>query len=110
MLRSFYKFFACGYAAIAIVLTVFSIASEVHSGERAGLRRMAFSGVEFTGTPFLDDISSDVTLDFLENDPTLPRRFFSARWQASCTYPRRPFSNSTALVTIVLTSGSMTSS
>ena len=87
MLRSFCKIFACGYALIAIVLTVFLLALEVRSAERAGLRRMAFSGVEFAGTPFLDDISSDVTLDFLEDDPTLPRRFFSARWHGFLYLP-----------------------
>ena len=86
-MRSFYKIFACGYAAIAIVLTVLLLALEVCSAERAGLRRMAFSGVEFAGTPFLDDISSDVTLDFLEDDPTLPRRFFSARWHGFLYLP-----------------------
>ena len=79
-MRGFYKIFACGYAAIAIVLAVFLLALEVRLTERSGLRRMAFSGVEFAGTRLLDDISSDVTLDFLEGDPTLPRRFFSARW------------------------------
>ena len=87
VLRSFYKIFACGYAAIAIVLAVFLLALEVRLTERSGMRRMAFSGVEFAGTPLLDDISGDVTLDFLEGDPTLPRRFFSARWHGFLYLP-----------------------
>ena len=87
MLRGFYKIFACGYAAIAIVLAVFLLALEVRLTERSGMRRMAFSGVEFAGTPLLDDISGDVTLDFLEGNPTLPRRFFSARWHSFLYLP-----------------------
>ena len=87
MLRGFYKIFACGYAAIAIVLAVFLLALEMRLTERSGMRRMAFQGVEFAGTPLLDDISSDVTLDFLEGDPTLPRRFFSARWHGFLYLP-----------------------
>ena len=81
MLRHRARIFASAYAAMTIVLTVFLLTLEVRSAEQAGLRRLAFSGVEFAGTPFLDDVSSDVSLDFLEDDPTLPRRFFSARWQ-----------------------------
>ena len=80
MTRRFARKFAYVYAAITIVLTVLLLTLEVRSAEQAGLRRLVFSGVEFAGKPFLDDISSDVTLDFLEDDPRLPRRFFSARW------------------------------
>ena len=80
MTRRFARKFAYVYAAITIVLTVLLLTLEVRSAEQAGLRRLVFSGVEFAGEPFLDDISSDVTLDFLEDDPRLPRRFFSARW------------------------------
>ena len=80
MTRRFARKFAYVYAAITIVLTVLLLTLEVRSAEQAGLRRLVFSGVEFADLPLLDDISSDVTLGFLEADPTLPRRFFSARW------------------------------
>ena len=79
-MRGFYKIFAYVCAAITIVLTVLLLTLEVRSAGQAGLRRLVFSGVGFAGLPLLDDISSDVTLGFLEADPTLPRRFFSARW------------------------------
>ena len=81
MTRRGAKIFACAYVATTIVLTVVLFTLEARSAERSGLRRLVFSGVEFAGEPVLDDIGSDVTLDFLEGDPTLPRRFFSARWQ-----------------------------
>lgn len=45
---------------IAIVLTVFLFTLEVRSAERGGLRRLAFSGVELAGTPFLDDRSHSI--------------------------------------------------
>ena len=81
MERRVAKIFACAYVATTIVLTVVLFTLEVRSAERGGLHRLVFSGVEFAGEPFLDDISSDVTLGFLEDYPALPRRFFSARWQ-----------------------------
>ena len=39
-----------------------------------------YSGPDFAGEPLVDRIAPEVTLDFLEADPDLPRRFFSARW------------------------------
>ncbi|MYD70505.1 MAG: hypothetical protein F4W89_07155 [Acidobacteria bacterium] len=81
------RVFATVYAAITVVLSVLLLALEAGLAERAGLRRLVFPGVEFAGTPVLDDISSDVALDFLEDDPTLPRRFFSARWQGFLYLP-----------------------
>ena len=39
-----------------------------------------FPDVGFAGTPVLADVSTEITLDFLDDYPELPRRFFSARW------------------------------
>ena len=44
------------------------------------MRLQVYSGPDFAGDPLDDRITRDVTLDFLEADPELPRRFFSARW------------------------------
>ena len=43
-------------------------------------RRQVFPDVGFNGTPLLDDVGTTITLDFLNDDPDLPRRFFSVRW------------------------------
>ena len=44
------------------------------------MRLQVYAGSELAGEPLVDRIAPDVTLDFLEADPELPRRFFSARW------------------------------
>ncbi|MYD70462.1 MAG: hypothetical protein F4W89_06930 [Acidobacteria bacterium] len=62
-------------AALSALLFVLSGAAD-----RTGVRRQVFSGVGFNGTPLLDDVSTRITLDFLNDDPGLPRRFFSVRW------------------------------
>ena len=48
--------------------------------ERTGLRRQVFPDVGFSGAPVLSDVAADIALDFLDDDPLLPRRFFSVRW------------------------------
>ena len=72
---------------VTIVLTVLLFVWNTHSTDLARVQRHVYSNVSFRGAPLLDDISNDVTLDFLNYDQRLPRRFFSARW---CTaYPNR---------------------
>lgn len=71
---------AVAYAAIAVALTGLFLILEERLSERTGLRRQVFANTGFTGTPLAADVSPDVSLDFLDDDPTLPRRFFSARW------------------------------
>ena len=48
--------------------------------DRTGLRRQVFPAIGFNGTPLLDDVRAAIDLDFLDDDPDLPRRFFSSRW------------------------------
>ena len=75
------KRFAGAYATLTVVLTAFLLVLGARAAEKDGLHRQVFPDVGFRGAPLLDDISNDATLDFLEEEPTLPRRFFSARWQ-----------------------------
>ena len=49
--------------------------------EQTGLRRQVWLTGDFEGAPFINDLSPGATLDFLDDDARLPRRFFSARWQ-----------------------------
>ena len=69
------------YAALTVIVTVSLLVFGPRAAERTGLHRQVFPEIGFRGTPLLDDISSGVTLDILDEDPTLPQRFFSARWQ-----------------------------
>lgn len=64
-------------AALTAALIVFGEALE----ERTGVARRVYPSVGFSGAPVLADFSSSVSLGFLDADPNLPRRFFSARWR-----------------------------
>ncbi len=74
------KHFAAGYALIAVTLSALLLVTGTLAAERTGMRLQVYSGPDFAGEPLVDRITRDVTLDFLEADPELPRRFFSARW------------------------------
>ena len=74
------KYVAASYASIAVALTALLLVVGPHAAERTGLRFQVYSGPTFAGEPLVDRIAPEVTLDFLEADPELPRRFFSARW------------------------------
>ncbi len=50
------------------------------AADRTGVRRQVFPDVGFNGAPLRDDIGDAISLDFLNDNPDLPRRFFSARW------------------------------
>lgn len=71
---------AVAFLGAAVTLTaVLSVAGPAAT-ERTGLRLQVFPEVGFSGTPLLDGVDPSITLDFLDDDPDLPRRFFSARW------------------------------
>ena len=72
---------AAGYVALAILLTVLLLTLGTRADQRIGVHRTVFPQVGFQGRPILNDVSRALTLDFLRDDPTLPRRFFSVRWQ-----------------------------
>ena len=74
------KYLAASYTSIAVALTALLIVIGARAGERTGLRLQVYSGPEFAGEVLVDRIAPGVTLDFLEADPDLPRRFVSARW------------------------------
>ena len=48
--------------------------------EHTGLHRQVWLANDFQGAPAINDVARGPTLDFLEDDPRLPRRFISARW------------------------------
>ena len=79
--RRVVKALACVLAAMTVVLTVLSLILGARANELTGLARQVYPETDFGGAPLLDDISTDVDLGFLDEDPALPRRFFSARWR-----------------------------
>ena len=68
----------CLAAAAGLTFLLFFLNLNVE--DRTGLRRQVFPEVGFQGAPLLDDIGNAIDLEFLDDDPDLPRRFFSARW------------------------------
>ncbi len=72
---------AVAYLVVAVALTGLLLVLEERLSERTGLRRQIFANTDFHGVPLAADVSPDISLDFLDDDPTLPRRFFSARWR-----------------------------
>ena len=69
---------ACLGAAAALTVLLFFLNSG--AADRTGVRRQVFPDVGFNRTPLIDDVGTSINLDFLNDDPDLPRRFFSARW------------------------------
>ena len=75
------KVLAGGYAVAAVALTAFLFFLDARVSERVGLHGEMYPNVGFNGTALVDGVSREVTLDFLSDDPALPRRFFSVRWR-----------------------------
>ena len=71
---------AGGSIGVAAGLTALLFVLSPGAADRTGVRRQVFPDVGFNGTPLLDDVGTTIALDFLNDDPDLPRRFFSARW------------------------------
>ena len=73
------RWWVVGYLATACLLSVLLFIVVASSG-RTGLKRRVFPDVDFAGTPVVADVSARIALDFLDDHPELPPRFFSARW------------------------------
>ncbi len=58
------------------------------AAERTGLTRRVYVGADLDATLLREDVTSDLTLGFLDEDPSLPRRSFSVRWQGFWYAPR----------------------
>jgi hypothetical protein len=69
--------------ATLIVLVLTGAAAWLNARPRLdhGLRQSVYQTAAFDGTPISQRTSSDLSLGFLDRDPSLPRHFFSARWE-----------------------------
>ena len=56
--------------------------------QQTGLHRQVWLVNDFQGTPAINDVARGPTLDFLDDDPRLPREFISARWRGYWYVPR----------------------
>ena len=80
------------YATVSVVLTALFLLLNANLAKKTGVNRIMYPEIEFGGVPLFADVSQDTTLDFLDETPGLPRRFFSVRWEGFWYVPgARPF-------------------
>ena len=76
------------YLGVAVVLTLVSAAVHGLIAPATGLVRTFYPETGFSGEPLFQDRTSELSLAFLDEDPTLPRRFFSVEWNGFWFLPR----------------------
>ena len=91
MLSSSKRWWGAAYLAVALACTIAWLLLDQRLAEQTGLRRQVWLTGDFQGVPFINDVSPGATLDFLDDDPRLPRRSFSARWEGSWYVPSSQF-------------------
>ena len=91
LLSSSKRWWGAACLAVALACTIAWLLLDQRLAEQTGLRRQVWLTGDFEGAPFINDVSSGATLDFLEDDPRLPREFFSARWQGYWYVPSSQF-------------------
>ena len=68
------------YLVVALTLTAADGLLHWVIAPPTGLIRTFYPDVGFAGEPLFRDRTAEVSLAFLDNDPSLPRRFFSVEW------------------------------
>ena len=79
------------YLTVALTSTGAWLLVDQRLAKQMGLRRQVWLTSDFEGVPFRIDVDPGATLTFLEDDPRLPRRFFSARWEGYWYTPSSQF-------------------
>ena len=68
------------YLAAVLACTAAWLLIGSQANERTGLRREFFLTNGFLAPPFSQEVSEDISLDFLDDDQRLPERNFAVRW------------------------------
>ena len=76
------------YLCVVAALTALSGAVHGLIAPPTGLVRTFYSDSGFSGDPLFQDHTTEISLAFLDEDPTLPRRFFSVEWSGFWFLPR----------------------
>ncbi len=69
------------YLLVALALTVTSRVMDARFRTPTGLVRTFYDGDTMTGTPRFQVQTTAIDLDFVDADPTLPRRSFGVKWE-----------------------------
>ena len=83
------RWWIAAYLAVTLVFTTGWLILSQRLAEQTGLRRQVWLVNDFQGTPVINDVAREPTLDFLDDDPRLPREFISARWRGYWYVPSR---------------------
>ena len=75
------RWWVAAYLAVTLVCTTGWLIFSQRLAEQTGLRRQVWLVNDFQGTPVINDVAREPTLDFLADYPRLPREFISARWR-----------------------------
>ena len=78
--RGTWRWWLAGYLLLTLTCTATWLSLGQRLTEQSGLHRQVWPSNDFQGAPVITDISPGAGLEFLDDDPRLPRRFFSARW------------------------------
>ena len=76
------------YLCVAATLTVLSGALHGLIAPPIGLVRTFYVTSDFSGEPLSQDRTTEISLAFLDEDPTLPRQFFSVGWDGFWFLPQ----------------------
>ena len=83
------RWWVAAYLAVTLVCTTGWLILSQRLAEQTGLHRQVWLANDFQGIPVINDVAREPTLDFLDDDPRLPRRFISARWRGYWYVPSR---------------------
>ena len=76
------------YLCVVVTLTVLSGALHGLIAPPMGLVRTFYATSGFSGEPLSQDRTTEISLAFLDQDPTLPRRFISVSWDGFWFLPQ----------------------
>ena len=76
------------YLCVVVTLTVLSGALHGLIAPPMGLVRTFYATSGFSGEPLSQDRTTEISLAFLDQDPTLPRRFISVEWRGFWFLPQ----------------------
>ncbi len=83
------RLWIAAYVIAALTCTIAWTLLSARLADETGLRRDIWVANDFPGRPVISDVSPGIALDFLDDDPRLPQRFFSARWRGYWYVPNR---------------------
>ena len=83
------RWWVAAYLAVTLVCTTGWLILGQRLAEQTGLRRQVWLANDFQGTPVINDVAREPALNFLVDDPRLPREFISARWRGYWYVPSR---------------------